>query len=562
MENSGMKTDTKGVRDTISEAGRSAKPAGFDFNRLYGDLSKKLLSTPVEEIFSDVISGAQSKKTSPVGGSTSPSSIHPAFALYGSPTNSPLSYFDKHVEQSGSMIHPLSVYSRQYNPLLMATKDVNYINNKSENNSPTMSDKEIPGGLDNYDMENVDIQNLVDEFKVTLERYGVSQRFAARFIMQDTSQGNLSFLMEKGKNKKWAELSARGRLPYIKMKEWLQNKEHQIMTLEMVKYSQEARKNTPRESFNRRERFSMLQLNVLCRMFEENPNPPMHVRTSVAERLGIPLDRVNVWFQNQRARGFPAKKNLQFQTMYESGQDSAKLVDMDVEYSKFRESLSSELEKSPLMTPAEDLIISQKFHQSDSQRTAKRAQSPKVPNPTSTLFTKSLKTDDAPLDLSATNHSNNTAKGSSNNAAKSSSNNTAKSSSNIKHGENLHSFQNEQTTAANELSKVNEVEREITADTHYTAQGTSKHSTEKAASNDTEEDSGNTSQVKSGDNNECSSQSTESTALKTQDFKTKLKCENQHDQDHSNDVLKVLCASIAMKKDNLTTGDVKEPELD
>lgn len=43
----------------------------------------------------------------------------------------------------------------------------------------------------------------------------------------------------------------------------------------------------------------------------------MHVRNAVAECLGIPLDRVNVWFQNQRARGFPARKVLQ-QSLYES----------------------------------------------------------------------------------------------------------------------------------------------------------------------------------------------------------------------------------------------------
>lgn len=55
----------------------------------------------------------------------------------------------------------------------------------------------------------------------------------------------------------------------------------------------------------------MFQLHVLCRLFEENQNPPMNVRNAVAERLNIPLDRINVWFQNQRARGFPARRILQ-----------------------------------------------------------------------------------------------------------------------------------------------------------------------------------------------------------------------------------------------------------
>ena len=37
----------------------------------------------------------------------------------------------------------------------------------------------------------------------------------------------------------------------------------------------------------------------------------MNVRNAVAERLSIPLDRINVWFQNQRARGFPARRIIQ-----------------------------------------------------------------------------------------------------------------------------------------------------------------------------------------------------------------------------------------------------------
>ena len=75
---------------------------------------------------------------------------------------------------------------------------------------------------------------------------------------------------------------------------------------------------SPREPYNRRERFSMMQLQVLCQLFEENSNPPMVTRSSVAQRLNIPLDRVNVWFQNQRARGFPAKKILQSSLYAES----------------------------------------------------------------------------------------------------------------------------------------------------------------------------------------------------------------------------------------------------
>ena len=55
--------------------------------------------------------------------------------------------------------------------------------------------------------------------------------------MEDTSQGNLSFLMDKGKRLKWAELSPKGRIPYVKMKQWLDSKEKQISTIEVVKES-------------------------------------------------------------------------------------------------------------------------------------------------------------------------------------------------------------------------------------------------------------------------------------------------------------------------------------
>lgn len=59
------------------------------------------------------------------------------------------------------------------------------------------------------------------EFKDACEKLGISQRFAAKHIMEKTSQGNLSFLLDKGRHKKWNELSPRGRIPYIRMRRWL-----------------------------------------------------------------------------------------------------------------------------------------------------------------------------------------------------------------------------------------------------------------------------------------------------------------------------------------------------
>ena len=52
--------------------------------------------------------------------------------------------------------------------------------------------------------------------------------------MENTSQGNLSFLLEKGKNKPWSEISPRGRIPYIRMRRWLDSPEEQRETMKQL----------------------------------------------------------------------------------------------------------------------------------------------------------------------------------------------------------------------------------------------------------------------------------------------------------------------------------------
>lgn len=49
---------------------------------------------------------------------------------------------------------------------------------------------------------------------------------------------------------------------------------------------------------------------VLCRFFEEDQNPSLNTRMLLAEKLLVSLERITIWFQNQRARGFPAKRVL------------------------------------------------------------------------------------------------------------------------------------------------------------------------------------------------------------------------------------------------------------
>ncbi|OWF42478.1 homeobox protein cut-like 1 [Mizuhopecten yessoensis] len=156
----------------------------------------------------------------------------------------------------------------------------------------------------------VDIPSTVKEFKDVLEKFGISQRFAAKNIMEKTSQGNLSFLLDKGRNKQWHELSPRGRVPYVRMRRWLDSTDEQKHTMSLLQKTKEYKKTGPKDGFGRREKFTVFQLMVLCRFFEEDPNPNLSTRALLAEKLGAPVDRITIWFQNQRARGFPAKKML------------------------------------------------------------------------------------------------------------------------------------------------------------------------------------------------------------------------------------------------------------
>lgn len=55
---------------------------------------------------------------------------------------------------------------------------------------------------------------------------------------------------------------------------------------------------------------------MLCRVYEEDSNPSLSTRTLLAEKLEAPVERITVWFQNQRARYFPAKRLLKESKMF------------------------------------------------------------------------------------------------------------------------------------------------------------------------------------------------------------------------------------------------------
>lgn len=72
----------------------------------------------------------------------------------------------------------------------------------------------------------------------------------------------------------------------------------------------EFKKTGPKDGSGRRGKFTLFQLMVLCRFFEEDQNPSLNTRMLLAEKLLVSLERITIWFQNQRARGFPAKRVL------------------------------------------------------------------------------------------------------------------------------------------------------------------------------------------------------------------------------------------------------------
>lgn len=178
----------------------------------------------------------------------------------------------------------------------------------------------IPKGKNgkSINYSHIDVKQTVKDFKEALEKFGISQRFACTHIMENTSQGNLSFLLDKGKNKLWSEISPRGRIPYIRMRRWLDSPEEQKATMDLLHKSKDYKKGTRISGdtvLTKREKFSVFQLLVLCRVFEEDNNPSLSTRALLADKLEAPLERITIWFQNQRARGFPAKKFLKESNM-------------------------------------------------------------------------------------------------------------------------------------------------------------------------------------------------------------------------------------------------------
>lgn len=56
------------------------------------------------------------------------------------------------------------------------------------------------------------------------------------------------------------------------------------------------------EGYIRRRRYTEQELEVLMQSFRQNPKPSRAVKERLADQLGTTYKRINIWFQNQRAR--------------------------------------------------------------------------------------------------------------------------------------------------------------------------------------------------------------------------------------------------------------------
>lgn len=81
--------------------------AHVDFNILYGDLCRKLLSTPVGEIFPEVVSGATTNHVTSVSESTSPTNVHPAFPAFSAMAPESMNYLTNIYSQNALLMSPV-----------------------------------------------------------------------------------------------------------------------------------------------------------------------------------------------------------------------------------------------------------------------------------------------------------------------------------------------------------------------------------------------------------------------------------------------------------------------
>lgn len=62
-----------------------------------------------------------------------------------------------------------------------------------------------------------------------------------------------------------------------------------------------------------RKRIPKSNVILLETLYKENPNPPLAVRKSLALRLGLPQRKLQIWFQNRRAKEVREREEMIYQ---------------------------------------------------------------------------------------------------------------------------------------------------------------------------------------------------------------------------------------------------------
>ncbi|CAC5387945.1 unnamed protein product [Mytilus coruscus] len=156
----------------------------------------------------------------------------------------------------------------------------------------------------------MDIETISKLFRKKFKKFGISQRMAAKNILK-CSQSTISELYAKASRLKSSkELSLRGRELYDKMQTWLSSsaaqKETQRSIIQQRAY--DTKPTQPRKKGSKAVKFSAVQMAVLVKLYRKDDRPATKKQQLIAEVLNLEIHQIRTWFNNQRARNFPAGK--------------------------------------------------------------------------------------------------------------------------------------------------------------------------------------------------------------------------------------------------------------
>ncbi|XP_075852071.1 double homeobox protein 4-like protein 4 [Microcebus murinus] len=91
-------------------------------------------------------------------------------------------------------------------------------------------------------------------------------------------------------------------IPEPRIHVWFQNQRSRLRKQKRAQAQAWAQGGLPKEGPRKRTTITASQLAVLLRAFEDNRFPGMAAREELAKQTGLPESRIQIWFQNRRAR--------------------------------------------------------------------------------------------------------------------------------------------------------------------------------------------------------------------------------------------------------------------